>query len=84
VQAADTGVQFPPLKVMAGGALYIGYVGTKAQREEALKAGWSEYLFDREKPRRRNLAEEVYARATTQGPSLPKSLAKRRATPWHY
>jgi hypothetical protein len=74
IQAADTGVQFPPLKVMAGGALYIGYVGTKAQREEALKAGLSEYLYDMEKPKRRSAAEEVYGRATAEGAQLAGAI----------
>ena len=74
MQAAETGSQFPPLKVMAGGALYVGYVGTKAQREKALEDNLSEHLFDLEKPKRRNVAEEVYASATAQGAQLAEAL----------
>ncbi|HWT89735.1 MAG TPA: hypothetical protein VN179_01340 [Solirubrobacterales bacterium] len=67
------GTQFPPLKVMAGGALYMGYVGTKAQREEALKAGLSEYFFELENPKGRRAAEEVYGRATAEGSRLAEA-----------
>jgi hypothetical protein len=74
MQAAETGAQFPPLKVMAGGALYIGYVGTKAQREEALRDNLSEHFFELENPKRRDVAKEVYARATAQGSQLAEAL----------
>ncbi|TMK57465.1 MAG: hypothetical protein E6G51_06820 [Actinobacteria bacterium] len=81
MQAAETGAQFPPLKVMAGGALYIGYVGTKAQQEEALRANLSEHFFELEKPKRRSDAEEVYGRATAQGSQLAETLGTDDSTP---
>ncbi len=80
IQAADTGAQFPPLKVMAGGALYIGYVGTKAQRESALEASLSEHFFELENPKRRGAAEEVYTRATAQGAQLAQTLRAEHST----
>jgi hypothetical protein len=58
---------------MAGGALYVGYVGTKVQREEALKAGLSEYLFELENPRGRSAAEETYGRAIAEGSKLAEA-----------
>jgi hypothetical protein len=74
MQAAETGTQFPPLKVMAGGALYVGYVGTKAQEEEALRDNLSQHFYELEKPRGREAAEGLYARATAQGSQLAEAL----------
>jgi hypothetical protein len=74
VQAADAGTFFPPVKVMAGGALYIGYVGTRAQRDTALKDGLSEYFYGLENPKRRSAAKDVYSRATAQGAELREIL----------
>jgi hypothetical protein len=80
IQAADTGTQFPPLKIMAGGALYIGYVGTKVQRESALKDALSEHFFELENPKRRDVAEEVYIRATAQGAQLAETMGAEDST----
>jgi hypothetical protein len=80
IQAADTGTQFPPLKVMAGGALYIGYVGTKVQRESALKDALSEHFFELENPKRRGVAEEVYIQATAQGAQLAETMGAEDST----
>lgn len=74
MQAAEMGTQFPPLKVMAGGALYVGYVGTKAQREEALRDNLSQHFYELEKPKRRDAAEDAYAKATAQGSQLAGAL----------
>ena len=70
MKAADAGTQFPPLKVMTGGALYVG---TKAQREVALRDSLGEYFFEMENPKRRGAAEEVFVRATAQGSQLAEA-----------
>lgn len=80
MQAADAGTQFPPLKVMAGGALYVGYVGTKAQRELALRDSLSEHLYEMENPKRRRTAEEAYGRVTAQGAQLADVVGSADST----
>ena len=55
----------------------MGYVGTKVQREEALKAGLSEYLFELESPKRRSAAEEVYGRVTAEGSKLAEAAGSQ-------
>jgi len=73
MQAAETGAQFPPLKVMAGGALYVGYVGLSAMKP--LRESLSQHFYELEKrPKRRDAAEEVYGRATTQGSQVADAL----------
>lgn len=55
----------------------MGYVGTKVQREDALKDGLSEYLFELENPKRRNAAEEAYGRATAEGSRLAEAVGSQ-------
>jgi hypothetical protein len=46
----------------------------KLSAKKHSKASLSEHLFDVENPRRRDVAEETYARATTQGSQLAEEL----------
>jgi hypothetical protein len=70
VAAAHANEQFPPVRVLAGNTLYVGYLGTKEQEAERFAFGLGEQLFNGEGPRKSAEAEEVYPRATARAEHL--------------
>jgi hypothetical protein len=70
VTAAEEGGQFPPIKVLAGGALFIGHLGTREQQRERAHWGLAEELFNAERPRRQADAEALFPEVSTQATGL--------------
>jgi hypothetical protein len=74
VAEAHRGTQFPQLKVLAGGTLFVGYLGTKEQAQERFEYGLGEAIFDMQNPRKKTEAQRVFPKAKAEAKSLTEAL----------